>query len=312
MNYFLSICIPTYNGGETLKYNVNKLVKMQPEYGFEICVSDNASDDGTQEFMRCVESKYKFIKYHRNKENFGFAYNLDFVINMAGGKYMWMLGDDDELNEENIRIVIRALQNKNVDICVVNGCTPKHITRVENLSTQIFYDKNEVLEKLGEHMAWISCLILSKNTVNEITIKNRWYNSLPHIIEIFKYLDNRCKLLWLNNICVTSQEKAYIRYNKNILDYLIRDWYKVTNFLKNYNENSKKVFLKNIIKRMFSNKSIIILRKENIINKASLIKIKNELAYYPICFRLKLYIISIIPSWLLEIFYNFYKRILKR
>ena len=36
MNYFLSICIPTYNGGENLKYNVNKLIKMQPEYGFEI------------------------------------------------------------------------------------------------------------------------------------------------------------------------------------------------------------------------------------------------------------------------------------
>ena len=312
MNYFLSICIPTYNGGENLKYNINKLIKMQPEYGFEICVSDNASDDGTQEFMTIVANEYEFIKYHRNKENFGFAYNLDFVINMASGKYTWMLGDDDELNERNIITVIRTLQKENVDICIVNGCTPKYVIRVKNLSTQIFYDKNEVLEKLGEHMGWISCIILSKNTVNEIIIKNRWNNSLPHLIEIFKYLDNKCKLLWLNNICVTSQEKAYIRYNKNILDYLIRDWYKVTNFLKDYNENSKKVFLKNIVKRMFSNKSIIILRKENIINKRSLIKIKDELAYYPICFRFKLYAISIVPSWILKDFYNFYKKIFKR
>lgn len=51
MKQLLSICIPTYNGKIFLEYNINKFIKLNEKYDFEVCVSDNASNDDTQSYM---------------------------------------------------------------------------------------------------------------------------------------------------------------------------------------------------------------------------------------------------------------------
>lgn len=307
MSYFLSICIPTYNGGENLKYNVNKLIKMQPEFGFEVCVSDNASDDGTQEFMKNIIDKYDFVKYYRHEGNYGFSYNLDYVLNMANGKYRWSLGDDDEINSNSLKKVIDLLQLREPSICVVNGCTPKNVKRVNGLQTKIYDDKNVILSILGEHMAWISALIFHHLTIKNLNIKNIADNALPHMIEIFKFLSNTCNLLFINEICVSSQENAHIRYNDKILKYLIKDWYNVITFLKEYNDSAKKIYLGAIIKRVFTNKAILVLRSKNIINKQNINEVRGELKHYPLSFRIKMNLIVYIPYKTLDKFYNIYK-----
>lgn len=307
MSYFLSICIPTYNGGENLKYNVNKLIKMQPEFGFEICVSDNASDDGTQEFMEDIIDKYDFVKYHRNEENYGFSYNLDYVLNMANGDFRWSLGDDDEINSNSLEKVINLLYLHEPSICVVNGCTPKNVKRVKGLETEIYDDKNVILSILGEHMAWISCLIFHHLTIKKLNIKNITNNALPHMIEIFRFLSNTCNLLFVNEICVSSQENAYMRYNGKILKYPIKDWYNVITFLKEYNDSAKKFYLEAIIKRVFTNKAILVLRSQNIINKQNINEVREELKHYPLSFRIKMNLLTYIPVDCLKYLYKFYK-----
>lgn len=310
MSYFLSICIPTYNGGENLKYNVNKLIKMQSDFGFEVCVSDNASNDGTQEFMKDIIDKYDFVKYHRNEENYGFAYNLDYVLNMANGEYRWLLGDDDEIVEENLGKVISSLKEYKPDICVVNGGTLKNL-RVNNIKTQIFYDKNIVLSVLGEHMSWISSLIFAKRSISEIKMQKIENNAFPHLIEVFKFLDSKCNLLWLENNCVWIQHNNQNRYSDKFLIYFIKDWYNITTLIGNYDSEAKKLFCRIGEKRLFNLRSILSLRARNVINDRNIMLCKNELNYFSVKTKYSIYVVNLIPLSICSLLYKLYK-IMKR
>ncbi len=312
MNYFLSICIPTYNGGENLKYNVNKLIKMQPEYGFEICVSDNASDDGTQEFMNAAANEYEFIKYHRNKENMGFAYNFDYVLNMASGEYRWLLGDDDEIVEENLGKVIQKLREHKPDICVVNGGVRKDkvTKRVKNIKSNLYTNKNNLVIDIGEQMSWISSLIFYKKLIRKIKMRRQVNNAFPHLIECLKYINNcSCNVYWIDEIIVIPQVVQQVRYNSKILDYFIKDWWHVFAFENNYSLKAKNKFLEAIVKRVFSSKDILVLRALDVINKETVKKVKNELKYYPVIFQIKIQIIKFIPLPFLKYLYYAYKKI---
>lgn len=307
MSYFLSICIPTYNGGENLKYNVNKLIKMQPEFGFEVCISDNASDDDTQEFMEDIIGKYDFVRYHRNRENLGIAYNFDYALNMGNGEYRWLLGDDDEIIEENLGKVISTLKKYKPDICVVNGYDWKNKKRVLAIRSEYFTDYNLVMSKLGEEMSWISSLIFNKNVMTDIDIKNISNNAFPHLIELFRLISIRTDLYWIDNVCVKPQNTGKHRYSNKIVQYFIKDWYEVTLYLDKYSQDSKRKFLEAIIKRIFTNKAILVLRSRNIINKQNVYKVKEELKHYPLSFRIKMNLIVYIPYKILDKFYNIYK-----
>ena len=314
MNYFLSICIPTYNGGENLKYNVNKLIKMQPEYDFEICVSDNASDDGTQEFMNAAASEYEFIKYHKNKENMGIAYNFDYVLNMASGEYRWLLGDDDEIVEKNLGKVIQKLREHKPDICVVNGGPLEILMNSRFNHDKSFDDKNEILYKLGEHMTWISSLIFSSEMLKNLKIKECTFNAFPHSVEVFKFLDKKCNLYWINSCCVVVQHNYQNRYSKHYLEYFIRDWIDITKLIGDYSEAAKKEFCKNSEKRLFSFKSILSLKARNLINQEIISQSITEDTYKYFSKKTIVYIriINLMPNFILEILYKIYKYYIKK
>lgn len=288
MNYFLSICIPTRNGGENLRYNVNKLIKMQSKYDFEICVSDNASDDETQEFMALAVSECEFIKYNRNKENCGIAYNFDYVLNMASGEYRWLLGDDDEIVEENLGKVISFLKEYKPDICVVNGYD--HKICIKNFKSQTLFDKNEILKEIASHMSWISTLIFSKKSLKNINIKNFDNNAFPHLISIFKYFNVNCSLFWIENICVKPQENVKHRYTNKILIYFLRDWYYVTESLENYSYESKKSFLLKSPLIRITILDALFFRKNGMLSNKIYQDVKSVLEFYPVNIKYKLYL----------------------
>lgn len=310
MTKLLAICIPTYNGGEYFKYNVNKLIDMSLKYNFDICVSDNASTDDTEEYMLKLIAKYDFIKYHRNGKNMGVAYNFDYVLKMADTKYAWLLGDDDEILENGLVKVIEILTKYKPDICVVNGYSGRK--RVENIKSKLYGDKNDVLSDIGEHMSWISTLIFSKVVNNKINIKDIKDNAFPHLIEIFRYINGICKVYWIDIICVKTQKNAVCRYSSRLLDYFVKDWYRITKEIGNYNNKSKQDFIKNGFNRCFSLRAILGSRALNVLNKNSLSKIEYELKFFPKKAYIFLYFASKIPSNLLLFIKNIKRLVVNR
>jgi abequosyltransferase len=95
----LSICIPTYNRrkylGDTIT-SITTQVSAADASRIEICVSDNASTDGTEILIRELQSRTPVrIIYFRNETNLGADANYLRAVELASGDYCWFMGSDD-------------------------------------------------------------------------------------------------------------------------------------------------------------------------------------------------------------------------
>lgn len=61
----------------------------------EICISDNASSDGTIEVLEEFAQKHDFIKLHLHQSNVGIFENVNTVIKMSRGDFFFFVGCDD-------------------------------------------------------------------------------------------------------------------------------------------------------------------------------------------------------------------------
>jgi glycosyltransferase involved in cell wall biosynthesis len=97
----ISVCVPTHHGRrDTLAVLLGGLIEQARDLGdlVEICVSDNASSDGTAELVGELSRKSACrLAYHRQPDNIGLARNLTAVVELARGRYCWLLGSDDRL-----------------------------------------------------------------------------------------------------------------------------------------------------------------------------------------------------------------------
>lgn len=119
----LSICIPTYNRAEHLTNCLNSIIlcKSRSNCKFEICISDNGSNDETEDVVRQAQSKI-CIKYHKNESNLGIPRNFLKVVSMADGDFVWLIGDDDLLMPHAITALYLLIENHpNVDFFFVNS-----------------------------------------------------------------------------------------------------------------------------------------------------------------------------------------------
>lgn len=110
----LSICIPTYNRAEYLGAALDSVLN-QLSLGqcasIEICVSDNASTDDTDEVVRSKSDLgVCSIVYSKNTSNLGFDLNVKNVVGMASGQYCWILGSDDVLAPGSIDCFLSKLK----------------------------------------------------------------------------------------------------------------------------------------------------------------------------------------------------------
>ncbi len=120
----LSICIPTYNRADKLKISLNAILLAAQKHLtlVEVIVSDNCSDDNTQEVVMAFSKHYDNLFYFRNSSNLGFNKNLFLLTDSyAKGKYCWVIGDDDYIDIDSITKVINILQsNEDLRLLVIN------------------------------------------------------------------------------------------------------------------------------------------------------------------------------------------------
>lgn len=88
----LSIAIPTWNRRELLARAIDSVLQ-DPSDGFELIVSDNASDDGTEELL-CALTDPR-VRVFRHEKNVGMRANWRHCVDMARGSRILILSDDD-------------------------------------------------------------------------------------------------------------------------------------------------------------------------------------------------------------------------
>ena len=95
----VSIGLPVYNG-ELFLENALDSILSQTYSDFELIISDNASDDKTEEICRSYAARDKRVRYSRNAHNLGAAPNYNRVYHLARGRYFKWASHDDVLAPE--------------------------------------------------------------------------------------------------------------------------------------------------------------------------------------------------------------------
>jgi glycosyltransferase involved in cell wall biosynthesis len=95
----ISVGMPVYNGS---KYVVEAIesVLAQTFGDFELVISDNASTDATEDICRDFAARDARIRYVRNRQNRGAAWNFNRTFELATGDYFKWLAHDDAIGPQ--------------------------------------------------------------------------------------------------------------------------------------------------------------------------------------------------------------------
>jgi len=104
----LTIAIPTYNRVDCLTQTLTTLLPQVPATGVEVVVFDNASPDGTADYIRSLGTK---VRYFRQKSNLGPDINMLDCFRKARGTYVWLLCDDDLPYSNTLDILLSAIRD---------------------------------------------------------------------------------------------------------------------------------------------------------------------------------------------------------
>ncbi len=120
----LSIAIPSYNRPDELAYSLQRFVEQivgKYENLIEIIITDDKSTDNTPQIAKDFANRYSFIQFDPNRENIGLERNLINCTRNCTGKYLWIFGDDDFLEEDDsLSTIMSFLQQGKYSFFVLN------------------------------------------------------------------------------------------------------------------------------------------------------------------------------------------------
>jgi glycosyltransferase involved in cell wall biosynthesis len=121
-NPFFSICIPTRNRAETLKFCLKSAIHQNFE-NYEIIVSDNSDGLESKNVVDGLNSSK--IRYFKQEVVLPMTENFEFAVSKANGEYVICIGDDDGLVIDSLGYLfnfIQKYQAKVVKCCTVTYC----------------------------------------------------------------------------------------------------------------------------------------------------------------------------------------------
>ena len=106
----VTICMPVYNGAKTIEKAINSLLA-QTFKDFILIISDNASNDETENICRRLTQKDLRIHYIRQTKNIGLYKNENFLLSKASGKYFMFSCDDDWRSPDFLELNLAFLES---------------------------------------------------------------------------------------------------------------------------------------------------------------------------------------------------------
>lgn len=123
MHKMVSICIVNWNGMSYLPRCLDSIDKQDYQGKIEIIIVDNASTDGSLEYL---EERQKGIKLLKNNVNKGFSYAHNQAIKISRGEYILPLNFDVFIESNFIDEIVKDIESDH-QIGVVSGKLYKQI-----------------------------------------------------------------------------------------------------------------------------------------------------------------------------------------
>ena len=106
----VTIGLPIYNGEKNVSERIKQILT-QTFQDFILIISDNGSNDKTQEICEKMSKIDKRIIYFRHEKNSGPYWNFNFVLKEASTKYFVWATVDDIWSQEFLQKNIEVLEN---------------------------------------------------------------------------------------------------------------------------------------------------------------------------------------------------------
>lgn len=148
----VSIGMPVYNGDRFLEEALDSLLA-QTFTDFELIVSDNSSIDRTQEICQAYAAKDKRIRYYRNKQNLGGAYNQNRVVELSCGEYFKWAHHDDVCAPDLLQQCVEVLdRHPGVVVCYSQTVTiNEHGEQIKKSSDALNLRSPKPHERFGQY-----------------------------------------------------------------------------------------------------------------------------------------------------------------
>lgn len=169
----LSICIPTWNRAKYLKQSLESIREQfwtLPKDTLELLVSDNCSTDSTAKIVDSFIQDGIPIRYNRNEKNIGGDGNFLKCMNLATGKYIFLLGDDDILLPGSIKYLLSVLEKEDWGVLHISlGKDDKHLG--------VYDSRNDFLKNIGFEITFMSSNIFRRDAVPLVENPERYFKS---------------------------------------------------------------------------------------------------------------------------------------
>jgi abequosyltransferase len=171
----LTVAIPTWNRASYLRQNLaqlrSELASVQPGV-VELLVSDNCSPDSTREVVEAAMESGMAIRYVRNDTNVGWALNFAQCFDLAQGKYVLLLGDDDLFVDGALPLLLDRLAKNNFGVVCLRPYGFDEDFRREHPGgsgrERAFRDPNEFLVAISRWFTLTSACVVNKSLLSRV------------------------------------------------------------------------------------------------------------------------------------------------
>lgn len=204
----LTIAIPTYNRADSLKYLVDKL-SPNLNNNLKLLIIDNNSSDNTEEYTSLWNS-YENISCLKNTSNLGGVVNMLRCIEFSSSKYVWLLGDDDDINIGLLPELVNILYNEDAYSFHLIPKSRQNST-IKNYK---FVDKKD----FGNYFYDITALHLMSSNIYKVDASKKYLDEayrlvhLQHAFSLFhsKFLEEK-KSLKILKLPILKEERITIK-----------------------------------------------------------------------------------------------------
>lgn len=319
--YDLSICIPTYNHGKYIPKLLDSIIHQCCE-NIEIVVSDNASTDNTEEIILRYKKDFPHFTYFRWNENRGFDANAIKVLELAKGRYCWIIGSDDWIELGAIEKILETLRTEPLPTGItveVNTYTiDEKLYESPNVSGEAIklYGSSEIysFRQIGYRFGFISAHIFDRSKVMGIVGHKQLHYNYYVVHQLLTWLVKENSdwifydsplIAWRSgNDSITNKQGHYKRFSVDLNSYM-------ENVALVFGDNSK-------IYKSFVDTQLMDCIKGHLFHKMytiNRIRIKIRALsclYMHSAFWLKVFPIYFIPYSAIPICRKFYRKLLSR
>ena len=215
----LSICIPTHNRFDYLQETIISIINQinkEDANKVEICISDNASTDGTEFLVKeIIKISPIRIVFNRNEYNLGADKNFLKAVELATGEYCWLMGSDDLAALGSLERLLHEIEEghdiylcNRIDCNIMMKPIRNRYWLDMNISSEIFNLTNptdfknyvENSKSIGALFSYLSSIVFRKEKWQAVNFDPVFLGTAySHVYMLLSFIKTGCSLKYISD-----------------------------------------------------------------------------------------------------------------